>query len=180
MPVALRETGSGERAESKWLIFLFEIGGSATQTAMSRNRLAFILATTIGLSGCATRTDRSTLGTAWPSVEPTVDLKEYANVQSRPGQRSDVAVAVAISGGGMRAANFAAGVLKALEATEVRGAGGGKSNLLREVDYFSTVSGGGLAAGSYITHLKEYQRLNPNDVAGRGFLFAVGGEKPSA
>lgn len=138
------------------------------------------LASVICLSGCATRTSRSTLGTRWPSSEPTVNLSEYASVQSRPGQRSDVAVAVAISGGGMRAANFAAGVLKALEATEVRGVGGQKSNLLREVDYFSTVSGGGLAAGSYITHLKEYQRLNPDDVAGRRFSFAAGGEKASA
>lgn len=80
----------------------------------------------------------------------------------------------------MRAANFAAGVLKALEATPVRGVGGSRSNLLREVDYFSTVSGGGLAAASYITHLKEYQRLHPDDAAGLGFRFSEGGEKRSA
>lgn len=148
----------------------------------SRTRRRLVLASTIALSlsACATRTERSTLGVSWPMTEPTVNLAEYESVQRRPGQRGDVAVAVAISGGGMRAANFAAGVLKALEQTEVRGSGGRRSNLLREVDYFSTVSGGGLAAGSYITHLKEYQRHHPNDVSGRGFSFAAGGEQASA
>ncbi len=145
-----------------------------------RLRFAFSSIFALSLGSCATRTDRSTLGSAWPSAEPTVDLAQYASVQTRPGQRSDIAVAVAISGGGMRAANFAAGVLKALEQTPVRGAGGRPSNLLREVDYFSTVSGGGLAAGSYITHLLEYQRYHPEDSASLGFSFAADGEKATA
>ena len=147
------------------------------QPTFTRNILRLILASSIGIaiSACATRESRATLGNKWPSSEPTVNLAAYENVQKRPGQRSDVAVAVAISGGGMRAANFAAGVLKALEQTPVRGANGRISNLLREVDYFSTVSGGGLAAGSYIAHLNQHLRQVPGDPEARGFSFAAGG-----
>jgi hypothetical protein len=72
----------------------------------------------------------------------------------------------------MRAANFAAGVLKALEGVKVRGANGTESNLLREVDYFSTVSGGGLAAGSYISLLNSYQLSHPDDAGAKGFSFS--------
>lgn len=136
--------------------------------------IAFTLAASICISmftSCATRESRSTLGKKWPGSEPEVDLTRYEDIQKRPGQRSDVAVAVAISGGGMRAANFAAGVLKALEGVKVRGANGTESNLLREVDYFSTVSGGGLAAGSYISLLNSYQLRNPGDPAAKGFSF---------
>lgn len=129
----------------------------------------------LAMASCATRTSRSTLGAKWSAGEPVVDLGAYESVQKRPGQRSDIAVAVAISGGGMRAANFAAGVLTALEEIPVRGPGGRPSNLLREVDYFSTVSGGGLAVGSYISHLHEYQRQHPDDVGAHHFLFAAGG-----
>lgn len=123
------------------------------------------------LSACATRTRRSTLGNAWQATEPQMDMGRYENVQKRPGQRGDIAVAVAISGGGMRAANFAAGVLQALEKIPVKGADGGVSNLLREVDYFSTASGGGLAAVSYVLHLAEYQQRHPEDPMAKEFRF---------
>ncbi len=142
---------------------------------MNRN-IASILATSVCLAtftSCATRESRSTLGKNWYASEPVVDLSHYENVQKRLGQRSDVAVAVAISGGGMRAANFAAGVLKALEGVKVRGSGGRESNLLREVDYFSTVSGGGLAAGSYISLLNTYQLKNPDDASAQAFSFSA-------
>ncbi len=124
------------------------------------------------LGSCATRDAKYQLGSEWPATEPVVKLDSYESVQRRPGQRSDVAVAVAISGGGMRAGNFASGVLKALESVEVRGAAGTRSNLLREVDYFSTVSGGGMAAGSYMTHLLDYLQKHPEDKTGAGFSFA--------
>ena len=131
----------------------------------------------IGLASCATRNPGTNLDGKWPLTEPTVDLSAYESAQNRPGQRKDIAVAVAISGGGMRAANFAAGVLQALEATPVRGADGRPSNLLREVDYFSTVSGGGLAAGCYITDLNEYLRNHPEDPTARGFSFSALGKE---
>lgn len=76
--------------------------------------------------------------------ERLINLDGYANVQTRPGQDEDLTLVVAISGGGYRAANFALGALLALEQVEY----GDGSNLLNEVDYFSTVSGGGLAAAA--------------------------------
>ena len=74
----------------------------------------------------------------------------YHSPQLRPNQNSKIAVALAISGGGHRAANFGAGVLMGLE--DVDGI-----NLLKEIDYFSTVSGGGVPAGIYIKTLQESQ-----------------------
>ena len=79
---------------------------------------------------------------------PRVDLSRYKSVQTRTGQNEDLALAVAISGGGHRAGNFAAGVLLALE--DFRGTDGQPLNILREVDYFSTVSGGGFPVGVYL------------------------------
>jgi len=87
--------------------------------------------------------------------ECTIRMDEYECVQRRGGgQDPNLAVAVAISGGGHRAGNFAAGVLLGLEA--MRRPGRGNANALREVDYLSTVSGGGLAAAAYIASLHDY------------------------
>ncbi len=138
-------------------------------------RTSILLTVSLSLAACATRSAKIELGDAWPAEEPTIHLNAYESVQRRPGQRSDIALAVAISGGGMRAGNFAAGVLKALESVQVPGPGGSRSNLLREVDYFSTVSGGGMAAGSYITHLLEYRRQHPEDRNAAGFSFSQRG-----
>lgn len=81
-----------------------------------------------------------------PSKPPAqVNLGEYASVQDRLDQDSDLAVAVAISGGGHRAGHFAVGVLIALQMIPYAG-----RDVLREVDYFSTASGGGFAAATYI------------------------------
>jgi hypothetical protein len=81
-----------------------------------------------------------------PSRPPfQVDLGQYASVQNRPDQDSNLALAVAISGGGHRAGHFAVAVLTALERIAH-----GRRNVLREVDYFSTASGGGFAAATYI------------------------------
>lgn len=78
-----------------------------------------------------------------------LDLDEYRSVQSRPSQDSALTIVVAISGGGLRAANFALGALLALEKYVPYGPND-ISNLHNEVDYFSTVSGGGLAAAASI------------------------------
>lgn len=88
---------------------------------------------------------------------PTVDLGAYRSVQDRDdGQNPDLAVAAAMSGGGHRAANFGVGVLLALESFSV---GEETLDLLREIDYFSTVSGGGFAAGVYISSLYDHLQL---------------------
>jgi len=80
---------------------------------------------------------------------PTPDVSHYKSPQLRVGQDADMGIAIAISGGGARAANFGMGILMALEELGV----GQRSNILNEIDYFSSVSGGGFAAGAYINAL---------------------------
>ena len=84
---------------------------------------------------------------------PTINLSYYKSVQQRPGQDSALAVAMAISGGGSRAANFGLGIMLGLEQINA----GGGVNMLNQVDYLSTVSGGGFAAGAYVSALYEHQ-----------------------
>ncbi len=83
---------------------------------------------------------------------PIVQLDKYRSVQERPGQQSDLAVGLAISGGGSRAANFAIGVMLGLEGIPLEKG----QDVLDQVDYLSTVSGGGFAGGAYITALFEH------------------------
>ena len=87
-----------------------------------------------------------------PFVQPRIDLSRYKSVQDRPGQNSDLALAVAVSGGGHRAANFATGVLLALEESGTNET----VSILDEVDYFSTVSGGGFAIAAYLSAQHDY------------------------
>jgi hypothetical protein len=70
-----------------------------------------------------------------------VKLSDYRSVQERAQQDSSLALAVAISGGGHRAGNYGIGALAALELI------GPPHGLRSEIDYLSTVSGGGLAGG---------------------------------
>ncbi len=91
---------------------------------------------------------------------PMVNIHDYQSVEDsplRPYQRSDLAVAVAVSGGGYRASNLTAGVLLGLEKYREPTL---KGNLLEEVDYFSTVSGGGFAVGYYLAHLNQFLKSN--------------------
>ncbi len=93
-----------------------------------------------------------------------VDVMRYEDVQTRVGQDPELTLVVAISGGGYRAANFALGALlgmEQLEYVQMGEDGGGReneSNLLNEVDYFSTVSGGGLAVGLAIMSRLQAKR----------------------
>jgi hypothetical protein len=98
-----------------------------------------------------------------PALEqpPVVDLGYYKSVQTRPHQRSDIAIAVAASGGGYRAANLTLGVLMGFEKMHSSGL---KGNLLQEVDYYSSVSGSGFGVGYYLTKLHNYF-LNYNSTA---------------
>jgi predicted acylesterase/phospholipase RssA len=65
-----------------------------------------------------------------------------------PETSPDLLVGLAISGGGSRAATFAAGVLEALARIRVKDAGGERS-VLEKVQYMSSVSGGSLATGYF-------------------------------
>lgn len=77
---------------------------------------------------------------------PAVSVKPYAPVQKIEGQDSNLCLGLAISGGGSRAQYFGTGVL--MELSELEGAK--KQKFLTEVDYFSSVSGGGFAIGYYM------------------------------
>ncbi|MEI7836280.1 MAG: hypothetical protein WCK05_07690, partial [Planctomycetota bacterium] len=81
-----------------------------------------------------------------PFREVGVDLSPYQSVQQRAGQDPAAGMALACSGGGMRAANLVAGVLLGLE--ELKKEPGSNANAPREVDYFSSVSGGGMGVGA--------------------------------
>jgi predicted acylesterase/phospholipase RssA len=117
-------------------------------------RWAFLaIVTSLLASGCATRYDRSFHHFRVDHQAPRIDLKPYKSPEGRSHhQDQDHHVIVAISGGGHRAGNFGIGVLQELENLPCRG----KTNALKEVDYFSTVSGGGFAAGAYIAALSDH------------------------
>jgi hypothetical protein len=109
-----------------------------------------------------------------PFEECSIDLSEYKPALQRiGGQDPNLSLAVAISGGGHRAANFAAGVLLELERIPTDPSG---TNILQEIDYFSTVSGGGFAAAAYISSLHDYMTFKGTD---EGYSFAGALEVPS-
>ena len=83
---------------------------------------------------------------------PVVDMDYYRPAQERPHQDSLLSVALAISGGGSRAANFALGVMIGLENIEYQE----EQDVLDQIDYLSTVSGGGFAGGAYVNALFEH------------------------
>jgi predicted acylesterase/phospholipase RssA len=87
---------------------------------------------------------------------PPVTLQEYKSVQDRDRtkQNSKLALGVSISGGGSRAQYFGIGALLGLEQLKDP-APNSNRNLLDETDYFSTASGGGFAAGYYLTIKKN-------------------------
>jgi NTE family protein len=70
-----------------------------------------------------------------------------------------VILALALSGGGVRAAALATGVMQELERISVPGMGRKETNLLREVDYVSSVSGGSFAAAFYVLHRDDANKF---------------------
>jgi hypothetical protein len=120
----------------------------------AKNTFLIYLPALLLLCGCAPKfsPDRTHFLKDGDEV-PTVELAYYKSVQERPGQDPDLAVALAISGGGARAANFGMGIMLGLEQISP----GPGRNALAEVDYLSTVSGGGFAAGAYVTALYDHE-----------------------
>lgn len=88
-----------------------------------------------------------------------IQLDKYKPVQTRANKKRNFALALAISGGGYRSANLGLGVLLGLEKIKNKGL---KENLLQEIDYISTVSGGGLPVGFYLTKLHNYYEHHTN------------------
>lgn len=113
----------------------------------------------IALSGCATR-NKSESEFNNSNQTPNLSIDSYKSPELRSvKQLQTTSVAVAISGGGHRAGNFGIGVLRDLENITCKD----KSyDVLREIDYLSTVSGGGLAAGAYISTLYDHAISNNN------------------
>ncbi len=100
----------------------------------------WVLVALMALAGCASslhvRNQEATgVGRVWPD--------------ERLFSPAPLVLGLAFSGGGTRAASLAYGVMKELEAIPVPLPGGGTSNLLKEVDYISSVSGGSFAAAFY-------------------------------
>ena len=90
---------------------------------------------------------RAALGVAPPEVSTDAGRK--------PG-----AWGLALSGGGIRSATFALGVLQALAQAELDDGKGRKTAWLRLFDYLSTVSGGGYV-GAFFVSLFLPRRLEP-------------------
>ena len=98
-----------------------------------------------------------------PFQECPVRMGLYKSPQRRAEQDPSLALAAAISGGGLRSGNFAAGVLLGLEAL-ARDAPR-PTNVLKEIDYLSTVSGGGFAAAAYVSSYGDWQHFGGPGVA---------------
>jgi hypothetical protein len=100
---------------------------------------------------------------------PAVNLNEYKSVQDRDNriQNPNIALGVAISGGGSRAQFFSMGILLGLEEIQEDNS---SRNFLNEIDYFSTVSGGCYSAGYYLTILKN--RLQYDNCSFNEFYFS--------
>lgn len=88
------------------------------------------------------------------STNQSINLSEYKSPNSRTGQNSDKLVILCASGGGSRAASFTIGALLELEKI-LNNSNDSTKNVLNEVDYFSTASGGGWGAASYIAFLYQ-------------------------
>jgi NTE family protein len=86
-------------------------------------------------------------------LEGPVDLtRGYRYSQARAGDNSDsLMIVMNFSGGGMRAAALAYGVLERLAAERIRWAGR-EARLLDEVDIITAVSGGSMTAAYYALH----------------------------
>lgn len=101
---------------------------------------------------------------AWKSFDDTepdqrINLSEYASPNDRPGQNPDKLIIFCASGGGSRAAAFNMGIMLELETIYDNSDQSNidkECNVLNEIDYFSTVSGGGWGISSFIAY--KYQK----------------------
>lgn len=73
-----------------------------------------------------------------------IELEPYKSPQSRTNQEEKLALGIAISGGGSRAQYFSTGIFIGLDEIKSKA-----SSFLFEIDYFSTVSGGGYGTGYF-------------------------------
>ncbi len=84
-----------------------------------------------------------------------VETDFYKSPETRFGQDSTRAIGISISGGGSRAQYFGLGILIGLDEIKKD-----SISFLDQLDYFSTVSGGGFAVGYYLSLMKNNVLLN--------------------
>ena len=127
------------------------IGRLLSRLSAVRIATSFCVLSLVGLSGCLT----APVYTLSAAPDPLPCLG--------PIQSEDTVVGLAVSGGGSRAALFAAGALEALAQLKLQG---GAVSVLDQVSYISSVSGGSLASAYYV--LKKPVREVPMfDAQGR-------------
>ena len=107
-----------------------------TDRMSRRRRPRWLVALAMLLGGCFAQVKDLPPLTVKPAFAPV------------PEASPDLFVGLAISGGGSRAATFAAAVLEGLARIPVKDAGGQRS-VLERVQYISSVSGGSLATGYF-------------------------------
>ena len=107
-----------------------------TDRMSRRRRPRWLVALAMLLGGCFAQVQDLPPLTVKPAFAPV------------PEASPDLLVGLAISGGGSRAATFAAAVLEGLARIPVKDAGGQRS-VLERVQYISSVSGGSLATGYF-------------------------------
>ncbi len=126
------------------------------------NRILLISATTLVIQGCGTLKSVP-YPTSFNSLDskaveynlnaPKVRLSALENQENRKSQKLvDKDILVSVSGGGARATAFSLGILAEFEALGDWTSEGGSINALEEIDYFSTVSGGGWGVSSYLAN----------------------------
>lgn len=96
------------------------------------------------------------------------ELMMKSVTDARPIVRGDVAMVLAFSGGGTRAAAFSYGVLKELRETPIA-ASGAHQTLLDEVDMINSVSGGSFTAAYYGINRDKIFRHFERDFLKRDF-----------
>lgn len=79
---------------------------------------------------------------------------EFAAIAAGSGNQTASRIGLALSGGGVRSASFATGVLRGLH----------EIGFLREVGYLSTVSGGGWAGYWYLHRCREANRVGAEEL----------------
>lgn len=117
-------------------------------------RAAALAIMTLLLSACAS-TYRPWVNQASAFPPPTTQSEpSYWKALGGVDHRQDIYFVVAFSGGGMRAAALAYGILKALRNARFRW-DGRETSLLNQVDVLSGVSGGGVTAAYYAAYGKK-------------------------
>ena len=113
-----------------------------TPLAHRLSRVVVVAALLSFLGGCATRVINP------PLVRYQNAADQFEGLEMKRGAHEDLVI-LAFSGGGMRAAAFAYGVLETLRRVEMITREGRRVRLLDEVDLITGVSGGSFTALAY-------------------------------